>query len=139
MSKKKILLFTVTIVAISVASVWYYVFVYSKNHHRNVAEEKGIVVTANEMNKEYQTNEQAANTKYLDKAVEVSGEVTEVGKNQEGKITVALKTDDAMSTVFCTLKDSTSSVQPNQAITIKGKCIGFTSDVRINEGIVIGK
>ena len=137
MNKKKILLAVFVLIMLGATGIWYYAFVYSKNHHRDVANEKGIPVSAVALNKDYQGNEQTANAKYLDKAVEVSGVVSEIGKNQEGKITVALKTDDAMSTVFCTLKDTMSSLQPNQPVTIKGKCIGFTSEVKINDGQII--
>ncbi len=137
MSKKKIFLFLVTAIVLSLLGGWYYVFVYSKNHHRDAANEKGILVNAVDVAAEYQANEQSANAKYLDKALEVSGEVQEVGKNQDGKITVALKTNDIMTTVFCTLKDSTASVLPNQKITIKGICIGFISDVKIKDAMII--
>ena len=137
MSKKKIFLSLVIAVILSLIGGWYYVFVYSKNHHRDAADEKGIIVNAADVAAEYQANEQSANAKYLDKALEVTGEVMEVGKNQEGKTTVALKTNDIMTTVFCTLKDSTATVQPNQKITIKGICIGFISDVKIKDAMII--
>jgi flagellar basal body-associated protein FliL len=137
MSKRKIFLLLVTVIVFSIIGGWYYVFIYSKNHHRDAANEKGIVVNAADVAAEYQANEQSANAKYLDKALEVTGEVMEVGKNQEGKTTVALKTNDIMTTVFCTLKDSTANVLPNQKITIKGICIGFISDVKIKDAIII--
>ena len=137
MSKRKIFLSLLIAVILSLIGGWYYVFVYSKNHHRDAADEKGIVVNAADVAAEYQSNEQSANAKYLDKALEVTGEVMEVGKNQEGKTTVALKTNDIMTTVFCTLKDSTANVLPNQKITIKGICIGFISDVKIKDAMVI--
>ena len=137
MSKRKIFLSLVIAVILSLIGGWYYVFVYSKNHHRDAADEKGIVVNAADVAAEYQANEQSANAKYLDKALEVTGEVMEVGKNQEGKTTVALKTNDIMTTVFCTLKDSAAIVQPNQKITIKGICIGFISDVKIKDAMII--
>lgn len=136
MNKKKALLLVLGVLIVSAISVWYYVFVYSKTHHRDVTDEKAIVTTANDIVKAYQENEANANLKFLDKAVEVSGEVAEVGKNQEGKTTVSLKTNDIMTTVFCTLKDSTAQVETNKSITIKGICIGFLSDVRIKDAII---
>ena len=137
MNKKKIILSTLAIVAIAAVSTWYYVFVYSKNHHRDVADEKAISVSANDIVKQYQDNEANANKTYLDKAVEVSGEVAETGKTQDGKTTVSLKSNDAMTTVFCTLKDSTAVVEVSKNIKIKGICIGFLSDVRLKEGIIL--
>ena len=136
MNKKKLLLFAFAFIIAGAVGTWYYVFVYSKNHHRDVADEIAIAATADYIVKEYQADETIANKKYLDKAVEVTGEVAEVGKNQEGKITVSLKTSDAMTTVFCTLNDSTAIVEPNKNITLKGVFIGFLSDVRIKDAII---
>ena len=48
-----------------------------------------------------------------------------------------MKTNDIMTTVFCTLKDSTANIQLNQSVTIKGICIGFISDVKIKDAILI--
>jgi tRNA_anti-like len=134
--KKKIIFTAIISVLIVAFGAWYYVFIYSKYNHRNVANETAIIVSAVNMAKDYQTNEQAANTKYLDKAVEVFGEIVEVGNSQDGKTTIALKTSDAMTTVFCTLKDSISNIKINQQINIKGICIGFTSDVKIKDAII---
>ena len=136
MNKKKLLLFAFAFIIAGAIGTWYYVFVYSKNHHRDVADETAIAATADNIVKEYQADETIANKKYLDKAVEVTGEVAEVGKNQEGKITVSLKTSDAMTTVFCTMKDSTAIVEPNKNITLTGVCIGFLSDVRVRDAII---
>lgn len=137
MNKKKAILFTLAIIAIAAVSTWYYVFIYSKNHHRDVTDEKAISISANDIAKQYQDNEANANKTYLDKAVEVSGEVAETGKNQDGKTTVSLKTNDPMTTVFCTLKDSMAIAEVNKNIKIKGICIGFLSDVRIKDGIIL--
>jgi flagellar basal body-associated protein FliL len=52
---------------------------------RNVVKEKGIEVSAVQLVKEYQDNETEANKRYLDKALQVTGNVSEVKNNQEGK------------------------------------------------------
>ncbi len=137
MNKKKIILYIFVIGLLSAVSIWYYAFVYSKNNHRDAAKEKGLVVNAPNLAEEYNNNEQNANAKYLDKTLEVTGVVTEVGKNQDGNVTVALKTNDIMTTVFCTLKDSVARVKPEQTVIVKGICIGFTSDVKIKDAYLI--
>lgn len=134
--KKKILLATILFLLISGTSVWYYVFVYSKNHHREVANEKGIAVAAREIVKEFQLNEKAANEKYLNKAVVVAGEVSDVKTDQAGQTTVTLKSDDAFSNVFCTLKSGNSKPELGKTIRVKGICNGFLSDVVLNEAIL---
>lgn len=137
MNKKKAILSTLVVIVLAVVCTWYYVFVYSKHHHRDVTGEKAILISASDIAKQYQDNETNANTAYLDKAVAVSGEVVETGKNQDGKTTVSLKTDDPMTTVFCTLKDSMAIAEVGKNIKIKGVCIGFLSDVRLKDGIIL--
>jgi hypothetical protein len=103
---------------------------------RNVEDEKGLAITAVQLVKEYQENEAAANTKYLDKAIQVTGTVTEVKNNQDGKVTVTLGSDDAFTGVFCTLKESTTNISNGGAVTIKGICSGMLSDVRLRDAVV---
>lgn len=104
---------------------------------RDVANEKGMVVSAAQLVAEFQQNETAANAKYLDKPVEVTGTVADVKQNQDGKTTVLLSSDDAMTGVFCTLKQSDASITAGSAVTIKGICHGMLSDVRLGEAIVV--
>jgi hypothetical protein len=136
--KKKILLSFLLFVLITATGTWYYIFVYSANHHRSVADEKTIDITASQLVTEYQINEAASNAKYLNKALKIVGEVSEVKKDQEGKTTVTIKSNDAFANVFCTLQSSASS-QPSigSKIMLKGFCSGFLSDVVIKDAIVV--
>ena len=119
-------------------SIWYYVFVYSKTHHRNVADEKGTTVEAAAIVKAFQTNETSANAAYLNKAVEIKGKFSEIKQDQSGNTTITIKSDDTFSNVFCTLKAGTSfQATKDSIVTIKGICTGFLSDVVINEAIVV--
>ncbi len=104
---------------------------------RDVANEKGMVITASQLVNEYQQSESSANAKYLNKPIEVKGTITEVSQNQEGKTTVQLATDDAMTGVFCTLKEKNTNLSAGNKVTIKGICNGMMSDVRISEAIVV--
>ena len=69
---------------------------------------------------------------------EISGEVVEAKKDQTGKPTVTLKSDDSFSNVFVTLRgDKQLEVKGGATITIRGVVTGFLSDVVINDGIVV--
>jgi hypothetical protein len=111
-------------------------FMWNKPH-RNVENEKGIEVTAPQLVKEYQQNEAEANKKYLDKAIQVQGNISEVKSNQDGKTTVMLSSDDAFTSVFCTLKEPASNITTGSLVTIKGICSGMLSDVRLREAVVV--
>ncbi len=104
---------------------------------RNVIDERGIVVTSVQLVKEYQQNEAEANKKYLDKAIEVSGNVSEVKNNQDGKATIMLTSDDAFTGVFCTMKESPGSIKTGSSVVIKGICSGMLTDVRLREAVVL--
>ena len=107
--------------------------------NRSVENEKGISITAAQLVKEFQENEATANGKYLNKAIEVTGTVAESGKNQDGKPTITLSSDDAFSGVFCTLKETQGNLASGASVTIKGICSGMLTDVRLSEAVVVTK
>ncbi len=79
---------------------------------------------------EFETDEKAANGKYLDKVVEVSGTVQDVSKNKEGKVTVTMD-GGMMFGVTCEMFDNESinKYKKGQKIKLKGICTGYLSDV----------
>ena len=134
-SRKKILLGTGMIFLLLVA---FGLFEYYKPT-RDVKEEEGIKITAEAIFDSFTVNENRANQAYLNKAIEVSGIVTDIKKNQEGKAVVYLKTSDPLFGVNCTFKENPDSVIPGSSITFKGICTGYISDVVINQGIIVKK
>jgi len=137
MRKMTKLIYAIAVVAITALGGYYYVFVYSKTHHRNVQSEKGLVIQADSLSAAYQANEKNANALYLNKAVEVSGTIVSIDKNQEGKITIILGRSDSFSNVSVTLISTAPLTQKiGETITIKGVCTGALSDVIVTEGVV---
>ena len=137
MRKMTKLIYAIAVVAITALGGYYYVFVYSKTHHRNVQSEKGIVIQADSLSAAYQANEKNANALYLNKAVEISGTIVSIDKNQEGKITLIIGRPDSFSNVSVTLISITPITQKiGETITIKGVCTGALSDVIVTEGVV---
>ncbi len=137
--KKKILI-GLLIAAVAVAvGIWFFGFYKPTHFKRDVADEQAITITAKDMVKEFQANEDSANKKFLNKAIAITGEVIEAKKNQDGKSTVTLKSDDSFSNVYCTLKEEGGEINNGSTITVKGICTGFLSDVVIIDAIVIKK
>ena len=137
MSKMTKLIYALAVVAVTALGGYYYVFVYSKTHHRNVQSEKGLSIQADSLSAAFQANEKTANALYLNKAVTVSGTIVSIDKNQEGKITLILGRADSFSNVSVTLiSTSPLSQKIGETITIKGVCTGALSDVIITEGVV---
>jgi len=97
--------------------------------HRNVSQAKSLQVTAAGLVAAYENNEANANSMYLDKILEVTGEINEVIKNQKGETVITLKGGD-MSGVICTLEGIASpDIKPGSSVVIKGICTGFLTDV----------
>lgn len=121
---KRLLLAALVLALAAGAYVWY---VWNQPA-RNVQDEKAISATAHGIFDAYQANETAANQQYLNKAVAVSGMVSAIKQNQEGKTVVSLTTSDPMFGVQCTMKEPVQ-LTPNTQVTIKGICTGFLMDV----------
>ena len=136
MSKFKIFVIVILVLIVAGGAITYNMWTKPR---RDVKEEKGITVTADQLVKEFQENEGAANTKYLDKAIEVTGTVSEVGKNQDEKSTVMLSSADAFTSVFCTMKEDAATLSIGSPVTIKGICSGMLTDVRLREAVVVSK
>ncbi len=137
--KKKIILFTLIAAVVGGIGVWYFIFYKPTHFKRDVSDEQAITITAKQIVKNFQANEDSANKMYLNKAIAITGEVIEAKKNQDGKPTVTLKSDDSFSNIYCTLKDDAGQTQGGSIITVKGICTGFLSDVVIIDAIIIKK
>jgi len=106
--------------------------------HRSAANEKGVVFKASQLVAAYTGNEHAADSLYLNKTLEVSGTVAEWGKNDAGQSTALFKSDDLMTSVFCTFKtgeDATAKIA-GDSITVKGFCSGLVGDVKLTDCIL---
>ncbi|HEX5155428.1 MAG TPA: hypothetical protein VFW07_28495 [Parafilimonas sp.] len=135
MRNKKRVIFTIVIAIILAAAVYAY-NIWNKPA-RDVAEEKGIQITAVAIFDSFTNNETSADSQFLNKAIEVTGIVSDVKKNQAGKTVIYLKSDDPIFGVNCTFKEDPGPIAKGSTITFKGICTGYLSDVVINEGIMI--
>jgi hypothetical protein len=132
----RIVLVIFVIGLLAAAGVVYYVY---NKPHRDVSKEQGVKLTAQGLYDAFRTDEAAANTLYLDKAIELTGEVADVSTNQDGKRVVNFKTSDPLVVINCTFKDHPGELNPGQSITFKGICTGYIPDanVVINEGVLV--
>jgi hypothetical protein len=137
MSTKNKIIIAIALIAAIAFGVYYYVFVYSSQHRRQVQSETGIVITSDSLVAKYQVDEKLANSLYLNKAVVVTGVLLSIDKNQEGKTTLVIGRSDSFSNVSVTMISTAPITQKvGESITIKGLCIGALSDVVITDGVV---
>jgi len=110
-----VLLVAIVVGAIAVGYIW-------NKPHTKVEDKKGIVISAEALAKAFTDDEKNANAQYLNKAIEVTGTVTEVDKNQDGGTMVVLQTGDPMHAVQCTMRDKGVAATKDKQVTIKGFC-----------------
>ena len=131
---KKIIFVVILLVILS--CVGYGIYLWNKPP-RDVTKEKGIQITAVAIFDSFSNNEQAANARFLNKAIEVTGKVSDVKKNQAGETVVYLQSDDPVFGVNCTFKNDPGAIAKGNTITFKGICTGYLSDVILNEGVMV--
>jgi hypothetical protein len=117
---KKILIAIVLLIVAGVVTGYYMWHM----PHQKVEDARGISITADALLKEYTANEKAADARYLNKAIEVAGTVSEIEKNQDGGLMVILQTADATAGIQCAMRDAGTVVTKGQKVTIKGFCSG---------------
>ncbi len=78
----------------------------------------------------FNSDEAAANARYNDKVVRVSGVVRSVQPAGDGRTTVTLETGDALGAVVCEFAAGADhGCTPGASVTLQGFCSGFNLDV----------
>ncbi|HRI60031.1 MAG TPA: hypothetical protein PK228_09920 [Saprospiraceae bacterium] len=89
---------------------------------------------------EFNTDEAAANAKYLDKTVAVSGKVKETTKTDDGTVKVSLDTGSDFG-VFCELdplsQHPRTDFAAGETVTFKGICTGLNFDVQLTRCVEV--
>lgn len=111
------------------------VYIIYHQPQRSVAKEAAVVINAGQLAAEYEQDEATANKKFLGNALQVSGTVSEVSVNQQNKPVVILAGTN-MSGVQCSLLNDVAGIKKGDAVTIKGFCSGYLTDVVMDRCIV---
>jgi hypothetical protein len=120
------------LMAVFAVAIWFY-----NKPHRTADRKPFVSLSAVALFKAFEADEISANENYLDKVVEVHGEVAEVMQDMDGQTVVVFKTEDAIFGVRCTLDQNHSPIQPGDTIHLKGICKGFLSDVVLTNCIQV--
>ena len=114
MNKKTKIFVAMAAVAVLIAGGAYY-YVMHSGARDLTTEETDFAVTTDQINGEFNADIEAANKKYLEKAVVVKGKVT----NVEG-LQIVLD-----GNVNCEFKQADPSVKVGDMVTIKGRVVGY--------------
>jgi len=134
MSKKiRYIVIFLILALIAAVAAWKYTF---KESEASVASHKTeVTIDAPSLLLAFETNEDSANLKYLDKVIMVSGTVGSVVKDSLG-YSVYLKEKDAISGILCSFDISnydSARLKPGSQINVKGLCTGYLMDVIMNK------
>lgn len=135
----KYLIVAIVIIGTIGAVVGYYLF---NKQQANLLDYKAdFAITVDELCLAFETNETQANTRYLNKIIDVSGTIAEINNNADSSLTVTLREANAMSGVSCNILKPDSSLKNslvvgNKAI-IRGACSGYNLDVALNNCFVV--
>lgn len=96
-----------------------------------------IKVTAEQYFKDYEENEVAADGKYEDKKIEITGEISSIDKVL-GSISVHLKTDNLIGTVSCGLEDEkvAATLKKGGTVTLIGTGAGKSLFPEVKDCVV---
>ena len=115
MMSKKIKIFGILFVGALLVGFLVFNYVFHGGARDLATEDLEFTVTSKNISDEFSANVSAATKKYSDKAIAVSGIVTAV--------TDSIVTID--NTIICNFKTPDTTIKNEQAITIKGRLVGF--------------
>lgn len=131
---KKIIL---AVFVLALAAAGYGWYQYQKAPPDIRQEKAGIEIGAVDLLIAFQQDEPAANSKYVDKVLIVSGSVTGVQTDSSGgHTTVYLQTNDLMAAVTCSFyqdDEGVKKIKTGSTARIKGVCTGMLTDVILNK------
>ena len=116
---------------------------YFKPHADVSKMDAAYKVEASALINQFNTDENAATAKYVQKPIEISGNLVAKSKLPNG--TDLLVLEDEMQGVSCEL-DSVwcaanqpviKSLETGQPVTVKGICKGFLMEVKVNPAVVV--
>ena len=106
-------------------------YLYNKPAAKTVTADAAYVVNATDLFAEFEQNEEAANQKYLNKVLQVTGTVADIDPADSQGVSVMLATSHPMSGVSCQLADASPAkdLKPGDPVQVKGLCTGMLMDV----------
>jgi hypothetical protein len=114
---------------------------YDKPHQSAAGETVSLSIPADSLYHEYQSDEHAADQKYMGKVIEVSGKISEIQHNGNSEIWI-LSAQPGGGGINCELfPGSKTDFHPKTGdpVTIKGRCTGFLMDVNLADCVLSDK
>ncbi|MCU0462130.1 MAG: OB-fold putative lipoprotein [Bacteroidales bacterium] len=124
---------------LALAGILAALYLYNKQHKDLQKVKPDYVITASELQKEFESDESGSTAKYVNRIIEVSGIIGSVKRGEQNIVSVTLKTESDFSVVICTFPPATDpeKLVTGKNVTIRGECSGFLMDVLLNNCAVV--
>lgn len=123
-----------------IAAVVVTLYVFRKPIESVANQKADFTIQADSLLMAFESDENAANAKYLDKVIIVKGTIAEITSDTSG-YTVILRDETSLSGVSCLLgkdqKEKAATLTLGQELTLKGICNGYLMDVVLNKGAIV--
>ncbi len=93
--------------------------------HQDVANAAALKTDAVSLYKIFSTDSIAANKKFTQQVIKVSGTINRILKNQQNQTVVLIKTNTDGAYINCTIEQDSTNLQAGQNVNIKGICNGI--------------
>ena len=141
MKRKKEILIGLGIITLTVA-----IYGYQEYTRRNIDLAYGEADYNSQVKtliKEFEENEKAANEKFLDKIIAVTGVLKEIIKDDKGYYTAVMGDVNSMLSIRCSMdsdhQHDSALLKEGNNITIKGICTGFNADELLGSDVILNR
>ena len=141
LKKNKLIIISILLILISGIGIGIELM-FNKPHISVEQSKADIFVSANTFLNDFESNENKANTKYLEKIVEVTGTVSNLSINKDKGI-ITLENHGSMGNILCHLSQTETkkikNINKGNSITIKGICTGYLMDIVLIKCVIENK
>ena len=133
----KVALFFVTFIAL--AAILAALYYYNLKATDMSKAKPDFILTASALQKAFEDDEAKASVIYINKILEVTGNIASVKPAENNVVSISLVTDSDLSSVICTFPavSDPSIFRVGDEITMRGECSGFLMDVLLNNCALI--
>ncbi len=125
--KKKIVITILVLITVGVSAYYYTLY----GGARNLSSEEAVFsVSSQSISNEFNSNVEKSNQKYLEKAIAITGMITQINGKQ-----VIID-----NSIICDLTALDSSIKKNQLVTLKGRVVGYDdlmAEIKLDQCSVI--
>ena len=148
MKKNRILKIAITFVIVVTAIGYYAYYEFNRTNDSLKNKQPAYVVSPSMIIDEFSKNSTTALQKYVDKVIEVEGQVKNIETTEKSDVTIVLGEENSMSSLRFSLDSNetkeVNTIKINAKVRLKGMCTGYNaddmglgSDILFNRAIIV--